>query len=174
MRFLLLALSVSCFIKYNIPSELTTAPKRISFDAWGTKTNSHSFMCKIQLYVALNQRQCTVALNCTPLPEDMAVLWSSPSLTLPLPSSYWMAILPGYCLGSSCLCSHDLYFVNNGFRGSASDTGCLGNRHELQGSHPGIPRGSSHTVTRGVSSVHGDIWGENHFSCRTLFKGVFD
>lgn len=65
VRFLLLALSVSCFIKYNIPSELTTAPKRISFDAWGTKTNSHSFMCKIQLYVALNQRQriCCIELH---------------------------------------------------------------------------------------------------------------
>lgn len=46
-----------CFVEYNIPSELTTASERISFDAWETKINSYSFMCKIQLYVALNQRQ---------------------------------------------------------------------------------------------------------------------
>lgn len=64
-----------------------------------------------------------------------------------------------------CLCSHDPYFDNNGFRDSANDAGCLGNWDELKRSHPKLTRLSPPTATWGVSSVHGHVCRE--VSCPT-------
>lgn len=99
------------------------------------------------------------------------VLVSSPPHTLPAAQQSLSDCHPvSLLLRLSSVCVH-MGFTS---RCSASDTGCLGNWDELQGSHPEISRVSSHTVTRGMSSVLGDIWRESNYSCRTLFNGVFD